>query len=546
MASGGSGGWLSGTTASSGHGGRAQSAGAAAGPGPAAQGALLDLGFARYLESALPPPGPGADPPAFPKGRISGRFRQGITLVPGCGRPVSGYTSPSHSIAADLAAPAVGRTDPFTEPQGARSQMHSQRGAAHVPIMFFLTVLLLFLGALGYAYVVTDANTNLRNTTADLRAQITQKDQQVTLMTHYIEDLGKVIELPGKYVGRANMMSLYGGTSLEVPGVISPENLVAKINELGSAIDIVATRGFPDLSAAVITKVNGLKQRATDAETARDTAIAEKTALDASFREATASHTQKTGELGRNIEQWRADYESSKGQKDTTIAGLQQNLVQKDDQLAVAAEAHTAEKKKMQGEINRLYMHNTALTSKDRLRVPPEVADGKIVSARSGLASAFISLGRKDMLQTGTIFRVRNPNHEAIKAYATVTRVEQDRAEVQLSGVVDPIGDAVREGDQLYNDLYSAGDANKRTVCMMGRFSFPYNQPQLKVLLENLGNKVVGKMTPGVDTVILGDHPYDEATGEPTKVEESDEYKLANSLGVEFVPLRKIRDLLKL
>lgn len=76
------------------------------------------------------------------------------------------------------------------------------------------------------------------------------------------------------------------------------------------------------------------------------------------------------------------------------------------------------------------------------------VVDGKIIVAKAGVTAAFINLGRKDMLQPGTIFRVLNKNSTVVKAYATVVRVEQDKAEVTLSEVRDPLTDAVREGDE--------------------------------------------------------------------------------------------------
>jgi hypothetical protein len=52
-------------------------------------------------------------------------------------------------------------------------------------------------------------------------------------------------------------------------------------------------------------------------------------------------------------------------------------------------------------------------------------------------------------------------------------------------------------------------------------------------------------MGPGIDTVILGDDAINEAGDGFTKVEESEEYKAATMLGVEFVPMRKIRDIVK-
>ena len=191
-------------------------------------------------------------------------------------------------------------------------------------------------------------------------------------------------------------------------------------------------------------------------------------------------------------------------------------------------------------------MQNDALSKRDQLRNPISVADGQVIVARPGVSNAYISLGRKDMLQPGTVFRIKNRNSNAIKGYAEVVRVEQDKAEVRLSGVVDQLGDPVREGDQLYNDLYSTGKYNNRTIYLMGRFSSPYHKPQLISLLESLGNKVVHKMAPGVDTVLLGNSiPNEEGDGE-IKIEDTDDYKLAMQLGVEFAPLRKVRDLIKL
>ncbi len=160
-------------------------------------------------------------------------------------------------------------------------------------------------------------------------------------------------------------------------------------------------------------------------------------------------------------------------------------------------------------------------------------------------AEYHIDLGRKDMLQPGTIFQIKNPNEPSIKGYAKVTRVEQDRAEVMLYDLADKVGDPIRDGDQLYNDLYSPGANSKRKICLLGRFGYPYHKPQLEALLKNLGNTVVAKMEPGVDTVILGDDEVNESKDGMVPVQDSDDYKFANQLGVEFVPMRKIRDIVK-
>jgi hypothetical protein len=81
---------------------------------------------------------------------------------------------------------------------------------------------------------------------------------------------------------------------------------------------------------------------------------------------------------------------------------------------------------------------------------------------------------------------------------------------------------------------------------LMGRFSAPYQKDQVTNLLRRLGNRVVTKMGPGVDTVLLGNNPVNEAGDGFASVQDSPEFKMANELRVEFTYLSKIADLIKL
>ena len=422
-----------------------------------------------------------------------------------------------------------------------------QNGAAHVPIMFFLILLVMFLGALAFAYVSTDSNTNLRTDNAKLRADIKAAQGKQLLLSHYIEDLGAVLQLPGKYTIRPEVSpEVYEGGTLDgITGVADPKELKTKLDTFGSSLGLSSTRGLEDLFSAAVNQKAGLDKRIADLSTERDAALAAKNATDSKFTEATTSHSRASNEMRQTLEQTRADFESGKTDLQNRIGLLQQNVRDRDTQIAEEKESRASERKGMQNQIGKLQMHNTALVDKDKMRIPPSVADGSVLVTKSGLNSAFINLGKKDMLQPGTIFQIKNLNSTSVKAYATVTRVEDTRAEVTLSGIVDPVGDPVRDGDAIYNDLYSPGQSSKRTIFLLGRFSYPYHKPQLTQLLENLGNRVVAKMGPGVDTVILGDDAINEAGDGFTKVEESEEYKAATMLGVEFVPMRKIRDIVK-
>lgn len=426
--------------------------------------------------------------------------------------------------------------------------MHTrQNGAAHVPIMFFLILLVMFLGALAFAYVSADANTNLRTDNATLRAEMKAMKGKQLLLGHYIEDLGAVLQLPGKYTIRPEVSpEVYENSTLDgITGVTDPKELKTKLDTFGSSLGLSSTRGLEDLFSAAVNQKSGLDKRIADLSTERDAALAAKNATDTKFSEATSSHSRASNEMRQTLEQTRADFESGKSELQNRISLLQQNVRDRDTQLAEEKESRTAERKGLQVQIGKLQMHNTALVDKDKMRVPPSIADGSILVAKGGLNTAFINLGKKDMLQPGTIFQIKNANSASVKGYATVTRIEDTRAEVTLSGIVDAIGDPVRDGDAIYNDLYSPGQSSKRTIYLLGRFGYPYHKPQLTKLLENLGNRVVAKMGPGVDTVILGDDAINEAGDGFTKVEESEEYKAATMLGVEFVPMRKIRDIVK-
>ncbi|MBM4059774.1 MAG: hypothetical protein FJ265_01575 [Planctomycetes bacterium] len=410
--------------------------------------------------------------------------------------------------------------------------------------MFFLLLLVMFLGALVFAYDrLTKANEH-----AQARDRAVAEAKQLTerglLTEHYIEDVGRVIGKDGSYEGREVSRGSYGGAKISYLGLMNPAEIKKLMDDACANARLGPASGLPNVLNALVTQCTQLEQRAKSAETERDKALNEKSEVDRKFQAATADAQARARDFNSTLEQARSDFETAKQDKDRNIALLQQNLQAKVDELTTTKEAAAAAEKALRQELAKKDMHNSALVTQNLLRNAVDQADGKVVSARTGVVTAFVNLGRKDNLQPGTIFRVKNPHSTAVKGYATVTRVEDQRAEVELSSVVDPIGDAVREGDLLYNELYSPNMT--RTIFLMGHFSAPYEKGRLALLLKRLGNKVVDKIGPGVDTVILGNDPVNETGDGFAMVKDSPEYKEAYDLRVEFAPLAKIRDLIKL
>ncbi|HZN40889.1 MAG TPA: hypothetical protein VFD82_18935 [Planctomycetota bacterium] len=417
-----------------------------------------------------------------------------------------------------------------------------QSGATTVPMAFFLILLLLFLGALGFAYSTVTKNGELTKERDTLRDDAKTMRNKMQLVDHYIEDLGKVVGKLSKYPGRQGVD--YGTATLDSPSVMNPAEIRKLMDDSCTAAGVSIASSLENVFGAMIASVNFSTQRVTEMEAERAKALTEKSAVDAEFQKATTEASTKAAEWARNLDQARSDFNAQLQSKDTNNASLTESVKAKNDELTTAREEAAKREKDMRNEISKRDIRLSAMTERDRMRNLPDVADGKIIVARNGVSMGFINLGRKDLLQPGTMFHVKNPNNPAVKGYAEVTRVEEDRAEVALSNFVDPVGDFAREGDLIYNPIFTP--RMTRTIYLMGRFTAPYNKEQLTLLLKRLGNRVVAKMAPGVDTVVLGNDPVNEAGDGFTVVKDSEEYKEAHRLNVEFTYLNIIRDLIKL
>jgi hypothetical protein len=422
--------------------------------------------------------------------------------------------------------------------------MHNrQSGAAHVPIMFFLLLLVMFLGAVTFAFITNTKNGDLTKQRDEARADAKALRERDLLIEHYIGDIGQVIAKPGKYEGRKDAGGIYGSAVLQYAGVMNPAEVKKAMDDALTALGLSTASGLDNVLGSMVTKLNQMSDRVKSIEAERDKAMADRAEVDRKFQAAATEASKKASEYSQTMDQQRADFTQASTDKDNRIATVQQSLQAKNDELSTEKERAAAKEKDLNKEIAKHQMQNSALVARETLRKADDVPDGKIIVAKNGIPTAFIDLGRKDLLQPGTIFRVKNPGSAAVKGYATVTRVEEDRAEVTLSNFVEPVGDYARAGDQLYNEFYTPRVT--RTIYLMGRFTVP-NRDDLAKLLKRLGNRVVDKMQPGVDTVILGDNPVNEAQDGFAAVQDSPEFKLASELRVEFAYLSSIRDLIKL
>lgn len=422
--------------------------------------------------------------------------------------------------------------------------MHNrQSGAAHVPMMFFLLLLIFFLGAVGFAWMNQTKNNELLERIAKVEAENGSLKANRLLIEHYIADVGSSVGKGGKYTGRAS--TEYNGHTLDgIEGVMSPEEITKTFDKALEMSGLGSAKGLEAVLGSLTTLIAQQKDRIRDIELARDEALATQAKTADELRKKSGDFEAKAKWYADEIAKVRSELEASHARTQSTLTATAANVETVSKEKLAVEDAATQRDKEQQAKIDTLTYQLAGIMQRETMRRPPAVADGTIIAARKGLPTAFVSLGRKDLLQSGTIFHVRSPNSTTIKCKATVVSVGEDKSEVSLSDFVDEAGDYARDGDQLYNDLYSPRMVRK--IYLMGRFSAPYNKEPLANLLRRLGNTVVDKMAPGVDTVILGDDPLNEAGDGFARVADSAEFKQAVELKVEMVNLNTVRELIKL
>jgi peptidoglycan hydrolase CwlO-like protein len=425
--------------------------------------------------------------------------------------------------------------------------MHSrQRGAAHVNIMFFLLMLVLFLGALGFGYVQLGQVTAMEQRVAQLEQEKNQARGETLIYKHLVEELGTVVTDAGTYEGKTGFD--YAQALGHQPAALENVPSAAKLKELLSSFG--ADLNVPDSQRGTVDKVlsyaksefDKAKGQITALEGQRTAALNESQTLRSQLDKLTAENQAQVTRLTNEHSELRSFIESTFREKDNVTLGLQNEVRTRREELQNAQAAHTAQMLEVRKEKDRLTAQNSAVTQRLKLINPPDVADGAVISSSQAAGLAWIDLGRKDMLQPGTVFRIKNNKGEQ-KAVGKVVRIQQDRAEIEISELADPF-DPVAKGDQLFNDLYSPNV--RRNIVLIGRFSYPLTKEVVKMQLEQLGNKVYDKPMPGVDLAIIGQDSINETGDGFVSVMETPEYKDIQFLGCEIITLNKIRDLLRL
>lgn len=432
--------------------------------------------------------------------------------------------------------------------------MHTrERGAVNT--MFFLIIFVLMLGAGFFGYTQYDAAKQMEMRAQAAKAEAAKLKLERTVRDHLLEDIRKVIGEAGTYKGRQGWdysadideAKKAGAEVAEVPEVANvtiPSQVTTKVDEFARDLRIPAslTNSLPDLLGQILQEYKKRGTELADAKSQVEKLRGERTSLEKSIAQINTERQGESSNVAKANEELRQHIDTNMADKQRLIDTMRNENNTRRTEISELTEKHKAEKRDLAKEISLRDARIAAAAATIKLVNPPQAPDGSVLSTSAKTGLGYIDLGTKDMLPVGAIFTITDPRDGKEKAKAVVKNVEKERAEVQIYGVKDKFDYPV-QGDKISSPIYSPGV--RRQVALIGRFGYPYTKDTIKEIFTSLGNTVHDKVGPGVDLVIIGDETLNAEGTEFVKVEDTEDYKLANTLGAEFAPVNKIRGFLK-
>jgi hypothetical protein len=419
------------------------------------------------------------------------------------------------------------------------------RGTTYVSLMWVVVLIVLVLAGAGGMYMFAAER-------SDLEAQIASLKTAEAAATKRGNDLNARVAELSKHVGfRADEKNpLSESDSVAIVGMIKQVQEAYAKDGVGGDADTLArvvermrvriddlNRELGEAKAQVSTSEaarGSLQQNLADMTRQKDEAYATltKQAQDERDRHtsAEAAATARADDLNRRITDLEGRAKADKAELETKVSGLEGEMRKREGRIAELA-------KKV--EIIKL----------------PDEPDGSVVQV-SNANRCWIDLGTRQMLRRGTRFEVFNYAKNGTmrkKGMIEVTKVEDSMAEATVVDLKDRY-DPITKGDKISAPNYDP--EMPREFVLAGRFPTGYSRAMVADRLRQLGAKVVEKVGPSTDFLVMGDRDTplaaaegessgDAAAGDAETVADSEEMKLAQLYRVQILPVREILEFLK-
>ncbi len=407
-------------------------------------------------------------------------------------------------------------------------------GVARISAIWMIVVIVLFLAAVGFAFVASSDRASERKAKEDARVEEQKATTTADVEANKRRDVTTVLGWYDRESADPDCDLAAARDGLE--------RFREAFSDLGDSNDTYESVITPIIAAftAQATQIGELQRRITSLENEVQVATGnvqtvtrEKDDLIGGLRTQIADDEQRANQRQQEIEDRLSDSQSQTAERDLELRNAR-------SELSAAQRDWDLEQARLEARI--LKLAEDTKFAKEPFSLYP---DGKILEVSDKMPIGWVDIGANQRLTRGTRFRVESgiPGAKRFKAWAEVTRVEANRAEVSFTELADRY-DPVVAGDEIINPLYDPTGGRNAVLC--GRFSGSFNERELTMLLERLGIVV----QPGLDLtthfLIVGSELWaDPDTGdpldEPIQPSELPVYKEAEAIGVQIIPLQDIR-----
>lgn len=403
-------------------------------------------------------------------------------------------------------------------------------GAARVSIIWLITLIILFFLALGFGYVGFEEAQKEREAALRARADAEAANQRFQADADHII---AVSDLTGFYDTEA-------ATPRARPEAITAalDDLRGSFPDMGPEVDELA-KALPIMKQAYAAKL----QEIAALKSSIDTLKSEQSTMNTTLRETIAQKDEEISKLNKQLTDDSANASSKQSELEERIAALNTQRNDLDAQLRQLKGDVADLERKHQDDRQSWEVRARSMSQSLKFLEEPERPDGEVLAVSKDLNLAWIDLGARQRLATGTRFSITSGKlgSTAVKATATVTKVEPEKAEIRITNVTDPFNPVVA-GDRIFNPLYDP--YGERHAVLAGRFTGQFDEAKLRVLLKDMGITVQERLDFNTDYLILGSDIWTDADGnqleEPMSPTELPIYKDAEANGVQIVSIKKL------
>ena len=407
----------------------------------------------------------------------------------------------------------------------------ARRGVAGaVATLWLVVVVILWVATLGLWYMATRAVGEAEAASETQKTACTEIEAQAAADREAFDALSAVVGYRPSPEARSDP----GAIQIELDGVKA---------DLGEAVSPDAQLTLADAVSALRTALSGAKQSADSTQTDLDGEIQQRQAAEGTANEVEATFTEQVTQITTQLEdeRQRADNQSTADLKrfDELMAAQQESDANARQAQQTLADVQLQSRR----DLSRVEAQLKAIAIRREPRAP-DAPDGKILNVGAGGSIGYIDIGRRSGLRPGTRFEIMTPTASGeLVPSGTMVEVRELQENIAMVGVIgdfDPLN-PILPGDEVRNPHFD------RTRVMhhylLGEYPLTLSKDFVAARLNELGAAVDTTLGTQTDVLVLGERPLGEAEAEDLTM--TDEYKLADKLGMRIIRLAELADFLR-